>query len=77
MNPILILKRHFANVERSTQLLAEIREGIANLTDVTNRHLIKLIEETQLAAARAERAQVMDAPMAKASHNGAYETPRH
>jgi len=73
MNPIRTLKRHFANVERSTQLLAEIREGIANLTDVTNRHLIKLIEETQLAAAPARRADGSDVPMTKRSHNGAYE----
>ena len=44
MNPIATLRRHFANVERSRQLLEEIREGVANLTDVTNRHLIKLQE---------------------------------
>ena len=44
MNPIATLRRHFANVERSRQLLEEIREGIANLTDVTNRHLVRLTE---------------------------------
>jgi hypothetical protein len=47
MNPIDSLRRHFANVERSRQLLEEIREGVANLTDVTNRHLIKLQELMQ------------------------------
>jgi len=77
MNPIRTLKRHFANVERSTQLLAEIREGIANLTDVTNRHLIKLIEETQTAATRNEHAGVEDARMTRTVKNGAYEAPRH
>ncbi len=77
MNPIRTIKRHFANVERSTQLLAEIREGIANLTDVTNRHLIKLIEEAQLAAAKSEHAPRDDVPMARPSKNGAYESRRH
>ena len=77
MNPIRTLKRHFANVERSTQLLAEIREGIANLTDVTNRHLIKLIEETQLAASESEQSGSSDALMRRASSNGAYESRRH
>jgi hypothetical protein len=47
MNPIDSLRRHFANVARSRQLLEEIREGVANLTDVTNRHLIKLQELMQ------------------------------
>jgi hypothetical protein len=51
MNPIASLRRHFANVERSRQLLEEIREGVANLTDVTNRHLIKLQELMQEAIA--------------------------
>ncbi|MGD0429884.1 MAG: hypothetical protein ABSA58_02220 [Acetobacteraceae bacterium] len=44
MNPLASIRRHFANVERSRQLLEEIREGIANLTDVTNRHLVRLTE---------------------------------
>jgi hypothetical protein len=77
MNPIRTLRRHFANVERSAQLLAEIREGIANLTDVTNRHLIKLIEETQLANARADIADGTNAPRMSARTNGAHETPWH
>jgi hypothetical protein len=52
MNPIAVLRRHFANVERSRQMLEEIREGIANLTDVTNRHLMglaQIIEEAKAA----------------------------
>jgi hypothetical protein len=53
MNPIAALKRHFENVERSRQLLEEIREGVANLTDVTNRHLIKLAELMELAIEQA------------------------
>lgn len=77
MNPIRTLRRHFANVERSTQLLAEIREGIANLTDVTNRHLIKLIEETQQANLRAEIVDSTNAPKMRAKNNGAHESPWH
>ena len=44
MNPIAVLKRHFANVERSRQLLTEIREGVANLAELGDRHLTKLAE---------------------------------
>jgi hypothetical protein len=58
MNPIVSLRWHFANVERSRQLLEEIREGVANLTDVTNRHLIKLQELMQEAPAQTDRAKV-------------------
>jgi hypothetical protein len=59
MNPIAVLRRHFANVERSRQMLEEIREGIANLTDVTNRHLMRLAEIMAEAAneARADNAR--------------------
>jgi len=77
MNPIRALRRHFANVERSRQLLEEIREGIANLTDVTNRHLIKLIEETQLANAQREGVNGQTAPTTRGYGNGAHESPRH
>jgi hypothetical protein len=77
MNPIRTLKRHFANVERSTQLLAEIREGIANLTDVTNRHLIKLIEETQLANDPREPSTIEDVTFARGYPNGADQSARH
>jgi hypothetical protein len=44
MNPIAAVRRYCANIERSRQILEEIREGIANLTDVTNRRLVKLTE---------------------------------
>lgn len=37
MRPLAALRRLFGNSDRSTQLLAEIREGIANMTDVMNR----------------------------------------
>jgi len=77
MNPIRTLKQHFANVERSTQLLAEIREGIANLTDVTNRHLIKLIEETQLAKAQRERGGGDETTILRGYRNGADDSARH
>ena len=33
MNPLTAIRRYLANVEHSHQLLGEIREGIANLTD--------------------------------------------
>lgn len=39
MGILTALRKTFGNVDRSTQLLAEIREGIANLTDVVNRRL--------------------------------------
>jgi hypothetical protein len=55
MNPIAVMKRYLENVERSRQLLEEIRAGIANLTDVTNRHLVRLIELTDEAAQEAKR----------------------
>ena len=58
MNPIAVLRRYFANVERSRQMLEEIREGVANLTDVTNRHLVKLIEIMEAASADARRTDV-------------------
>jgi hypothetical protein len=63
MNPIAILKRHFANVERSRQLLEEIRDGIANLTDVTNRHLVKLTETIEVATDEARRADARLEPL--------------
>jgi hypothetical protein len=53
MNPVAVLRRHFANVERSRQMLEEIREGVANLTDVTNRHMVKLVDMLERAAAEA------------------------
>jgi hypothetical protein len=45
-------------------MLEEIREGIANLTDVTNRHLVKLIEITEAAAEEAKRSSTEHVPMA-------------
>jgi hypothetical protein len=45
MNPIAVLKRYLANVERSRQMLEEIRAG-------------KLIEITELAAADAKRSSI-------------------
>ena len=39
MNPIRSLRTAFGNLARMVQLLAEIREGVANLTDVVNRKL--------------------------------------
>ena len=62
MNPIAVLRRYFANVERSRQMLEEIREGVANLTDVTNRHLVKLIEIMEPAAEEARRADARYRP---------------
>ena len=37
MNPVRVLKNAFINLSNSAQLLAEIREGIANMTDVVAR----------------------------------------
>jgi ElaB/YqjD/DUF883 family membrane-anchored ribosome-binding protein len=45
------LRRTFGNVDRSTQLLAEIREGIANMTDVLNRSSLAQ-QQAQADAAR-------------------------
>jgi hypothetical protein len=37
MKPLSALRKLFGNADRSTQLLAEIREGVANMTDVISR----------------------------------------
>jgi len=55
MNPLAIIRRYFANVERSRQMLEEIRAGLDNLTEVTNRHLIKLIEIMEEATKETKR----------------------
>ena len=65
MNPIAALRRYFANIERSRQLLEEIREGVANLTDVTNRHLIKLVEIMELAVEETKLAEARDGASAR------------
>ena len=47
MNPFSILRRYFINIEKSAGQLAEIREGIANLTSLLNDKLDQMIEITQ------------------------------
>ena len=39
MNPVRVLKNAFINLSNSAQLLAEIREGVANMTDVIDRRM--------------------------------------
>lgn len=41
MNPFRALRQVFINQSRSVQVLEEIRQGIANLTDVLNQRLIE------------------------------------
>lgn len=75
MNPIRILKRFFINVDRSAQLLAEIREGVANMTDVMDRRLSKIASELEtqqrsaqpLAGNRGGVADVVDRRLPEAS----------
>ncbi len=55
MNPLAAIRRHLANVERSRQMLEEIREGLDNLTNVTNRHLVRLVELTEAATMERKR----------------------
>jgi hypothetical protein len=57
MNPVAVIRRHLESAQRSRQMLEEVREGIANQTDVTNRHLMKLTEIMAKAAEEAKRAE--------------------
>ena len=44
MNPFQALRRYFANAARSTQLLAEIREGVANSANQSSQRLAEVRE---------------------------------
>jgi hypothetical protein len=50
-----VLRAFFGNTAKSTQLQAEIREGIANHADLTNRRLKELIDQQANHAMRNEK----------------------
>ena len=50
-----VLRTYFGNASRSAQLQAEIREGIANETELINRRLKELIDLQAGQAARNEQ----------------------
>ena len=50
-----VLRAFFGNASKSVQLQAEIREGIANETDLINQRLKELIELQRDHAARNEQ----------------------
>ena len=63
MNPIGILRSYVGNAYRSTQLLAEIREGIANLANVVDRRLASI--ENQILDARHQQSALLPAAALK------------
>jgi hypothetical protein len=55
MNIRNVLRTFFGNAAKSTQLQAEIREGIANQADLMNRRLKELIDQQASQGARTEQ----------------------
>lgn len=46
MSGLSTLRRVFGNTARSTQMLAEVREGVANLTEIANHRASELADHT-------------------------------
>jgi methyl-accepting chemotaxis protein len=55
MKVLRVLKRMFVNSDRSTQLLAEIRDGVANMANDLNRRLSEMVAQQADQAQRAEQ----------------------
>ena len=50
MNPVKVLKQAYINLAKSTQLLAEIREGVANMTSVIDQRLSSTLGSSERTA---------------------------
>ncbi|MGD0429885.1 MAG: FkbM family methyltransferase [Acetobacteraceae bacterium] len=75
MNPVAAIRRHFATTERSRQMLEEVREGIANQTDVTNRHLARLVDVMAEAVEATKRAEAQRVEARRALERKGFQPP--